>query len=1504
MSDHSHETGLEIAVIGIAGRFPQARDTHEFWKNLIDEKECISFFTDEEIIEDGISPELLKHPDYVKAHGLVDNIEMFDANFFNVSDSDAEILDPQHRIFLECCWEALEDSGLSPEKYKGPVGVYSGQTLSTYMMYYLSPLKHQLNEFDVLMSNDKDTLALKVSYKLNLEGPSLAVGTECSTTLVAVHIACQGLLAGECKAALAGGVSIKLPQKSGYIYSPDSIGSPDGYCRAFDADAQGTVGGNGCGVVVLKLLQDALEDGDHIYAVIKGSAINNDGAHKVAFTAPREEAQMKAIRAAHEIAEVPPQSITYVETHGTGTKIGDPIEMAAMVNAFKMGEVQEKQYCAIGSVKTNVGHLGPASGITGLIKTVLMLHHKKIPASLHFKTPHPNIPWKESPFYVNTHLKEWEKQDSIPRRAGVSSFGVGGTNIHMVLEEAPSPRELEYIPGHYLMLFSAKTETALKKMNSTMTEFLKKNKNCPLSDIAYTLQHGRNDLYYRQMFVCKTHDEMIDILTTQDQEKVSFGCQEENDTTVIWMFPGQGTQYSNMGKTLYNNEPVFTEVIDQCAGLLEQHIGLDIRDILYPGDENKADASEQLNQTAITQCALFSIEYALASLWKSWGIQPAGMIGYGVGEYTAACIAGVFSLEDALALVARRASLVQQTPEGAMLLVSLPEDVIKTRIDGDLSIAAVNGPGACVVSGEKAKIESFKQKMISENVECRLLHTSHAFHSRMMEPVAGDFKSAFGNITLQAPEVPFISNVTGTWITASEAQDPGYWAAHLSSRILFYQGINEIMKRSHGIFLELGPGTALSSLVASTIPGTQVSINSLPDPGEKTGDEEQILKALGRLWLSGVSIDWEQVNRKNSPRRISLPTYPFERKKYWLDMKSMQAKGFDIRPLGLQPGPLPAPIARQQHKYKGKSENTAYTPPRNEFEEGVAACWKDLLKCEQEIGIYDNFFDLGGHSISATQFISRLRDTYKMELQLDVFFENPTISEISEVLRQKYGEEQLDNISTDHTTISSPGQTELPPITKIERSDKMPVYASQHCCIMLKEIESDDRLYNVFRLLSLQGKLNQEALQQAFTELVRRHELLRSVIYFEDGKPYQKFAAPEPFPLKELDFSSLTEQEQEKRIKEFVDEESVRPFDLSGDLLLRGILIHLGEQNKILFIMTHHVTCDLWSLGVMDRELWTLYKTYNSNELSPLPEPEFQYIDFAEWQTKYLLSEDRKKRYVEYWRQKLEEPLPVLTLPADFPRTKELSFLADLLDIHIDRELMEELKKLANQERATLFMIMLTSFQVLLSLYSGQEDILIGAPVANRKWVEIHNMLGNIASMIIIRTDLSENPSFRELLRRVRKSCLEAYAHQDIPFDQLIMELMPKRNPDTNPLCQALFNLQSIPPVADFNPVPELHIGPYELKVNLTRYEVEFRFWENETGLDGVVCYHTDLYKKERIVRMIEHYMCLLEEIVKTPNIKLSEILLLTRAEKLENEKSGENTGKTAAGNDYEEGVL
>lgn len=883
-----------IAIIGMSGRFPGADNVQDFWQNLINGVDTISRFREDELeFSASTGSESFQGQILVRARGVLKHVDQFDADFFGVNPRDAEVMDPQHRLFLECAWESLESAGYNAEEFPGLIGVFAGCSLNTYLLYNLCADRsftagfagsYQVGNYSILVGNDKDFLSTRVSYKLNLKGPSMTIQTACSTSLVAVCQACTNLLTYQCDMAVAGGVSISFPQKRDYEYQEGSLVSSDGICRTFDAAADGTVFGHGVAVVLLKRLADAVADGDTILAVIKGTAVNNDGTAKVSYTAPSVDAQASVIAMAQAAAAVDPESISYIEAHGTGTSLGDPIELAALTKAFREGGARRQGYCAVGTAKTNIGHLDIASGVTGLIKTIQQLQYEQIPSLLHFKTANPKIDFAQSPFFPVTKTIEWKRGEE-PRRAGVSSFGVGGTNAHVIVEESPITEASSPSRACQLLIISAKSDLALQKMTENLATHLLTHPGQSLGDVAFTLQKGRKSFAWRRALVVQDAADAISKLRLGDPKTLFSSTSPEIEPSVVFLFPGQGAQYVDMGRGLYETEPVFRSEIDRCAEILRQHLDTDIRATLYPGPADRKLAEARINDTSITQPVIFAVEYSLAKLWLSWGIKPSVLIGHSIGEYVAAVLAETFALENALALLAERAKLMQSLPAGSMLAVRLDGHTVADMLPAEVSLAAYNSPKLCTVSGLTEVLKSFQKELETKNVASRLLATSHAFHSAMMEPILPKFTEFARSTPWSAPKIPWISTCTGTWMTAKDLADPAYWARQLRNAVRFSDAIELVLKDAPGLLLEVGPGRALSQIAQqhSAKSGEVTVFSTLDSSHEQTGEQALMLTTLGKLWLGGVKPDWDGFYANEKRRRIPLPTYPFERKRHWVE---------------------------------------------------------------------------------------------------------------------------------------------------------------------------------------------------------------------------------------------------------------------------------------------------------------------------------------------------------------------------------------------------------------------------------------------------------------------------------------------------------------------------------------------------------------------------------------------------------------------------------------------
>lgn len=902
-----------IAIIGMSGRFPGAESVGEFWANLVAGRESITRFSDDQLRASGVHEAEIADPLYVRSRGVLEFPECFDAEFFGWTAREAEVADPQQRLFLQCVWEAFEDAGCDPRNGPRSVGVFAGASLNTYFLSRVLGTQERMEEFvrgfqsegyAALIGNDKDYLATRVAHQFDFRGPAMTIQTACSTSMVAIAQACQALNTFQCDLAVAGGVSVTFPQERGYFYQEGSIGSSDGHCRAFDARAGGTVFGSGCGVVLLRRLSEAVASKDPIHAVIRSVALNNDGSEKASYMAPSSEGQAEVIALAHALAGVEPDSISYVEAHGTGTPIGDPIEVAGLTKAFRSGSSRTR-FCGLGSVKTNVGHLESAAGVVGLIKTAMALKHRFIPATLHFQSPHPDLEIEASPFYVVGRSRDW-KEVPLPRRAGVSSFGVGGTNAHAVLEEAPDPLRHDFAPlrREVLLPLAALDATALEASAKRLADWIASAPNRDrdaglLHRVAYTLQTGRSRFPVRRVVVAVDADEAVTKLRSVAATAAQVPTLDPGQAGrgVVFMFPGQGAQYPQMGCEAYGTESVFREAIDRCLDHLERVQPGGWREALFPPKEQEGAASISMTRTVLAQPLLFANSYALSKLWMSWGIQPSALVGHSVGEFVAAVIAGSLAIEDALELVVERARLMQSMRPGAMVAVRAAEKELQGMLGPDLSLAAINGPRACVVSGPIPAVEKLEAVLGTTSLAWKRLGTSHAFHSPMMREAADGLVAAVRRRVISRSTIPVASTLTGGMLEPSAWTTPEYWREQILKPVQFESATRALAAEGYRIFLEVGPGRSLTTAARQTLAGTPVCITHCLPSDRTTSSTRSLAQAAGDAWLHGVELDWRAFQGGEDLPRESLPTYPFKKTKYWASPKP---KGSSSRDL---PGP-------------------------------------------------------------------------------------------------------------------------------------------------------------------------------------------------------------------------------------------------------------------------------------------------------------------------------------------------------------------------------------------------------------------------------------------------------------------------------------------------------------------------------------------------------------------------------------------------------------------------
>ncbi len=1257
----------QVAVIGMACRLPGARNVDEFWRNLREGVESISFFSDKELLAAGLDAAMLRDPRHVRAAPVLDGIEWFDAGLFNFSPRQAELTDPQQRLFIECAWEALEHAGYDPATYDGAIGVYAGSILSNYLLFNLYPVLGFVGivgDAQTIIANDKDYLPTLVSYKLNLRGPSVGVQTACSTSLVAVHLACQSLLNGECDMALAGGVAVRVPQKSGYFYQEGGLMSPDGHCRPFDVQGQGMVYGSGLGVVVLKRLADALAEGDHVEAVIRGSAINNDGALRVSFTAPGEDGQAEVIAEALSVAQVEPETISYIEAHGTGTPIGDPIEIAALSRVF-CASMKAKGSCAIGSVKSNVGHLEAAAGIASLIKSILALKHKQLPPSLNFSQPNPRIDFAAGPFYVNTQLAEW-KADGHPRRTGVSSFGIGGTNAHVVLEESPDASPSGPSRPWQLLTLSAKTTSALDTISSNLLAHLKQHLELNLADVAYTLKLGRAAMTHRQMLVCRDVQDAIAALEACTPDRVlraSMGNAAPRMTFVLREFE----VCTNTGRALYQVEPAFRERVDECAELLKLHLGLDLRSALYPSALSLRDPKGRSNlkrldgpngdplRPLLALPALCVIEYALASLWMDWNIQPQAMTSHGAGELVAACLAGVFSLKDALMLAAARGKLIEQFPGGI----------------------------------EAASLPSEAHSLV------RLLDS----------------------IPLREPRIACVSARTGESLAAAQATDRKYWLARLTRA-------------------EIASGASR--------PRNDTSFGALTVEFDPNQDQAQWLSTLGQLWLNGAAVNWRAFYAHEARRRVILPTYPFERQRYWIEPKPMSGAGALTA--------LPTLHARS-------NLSTPYIAPRDETEYKIAAIWQSVLGIEP-IGVHDNFFELGGQSLWAVQLVARLREEFRVELPVSsLLTEAPTVAGMAQAIAQRDadGAVPASAVPALPAIRPSPEERHQPfPLTDLQQAYWVgrggTFELGNVSCHGYAEFDSD--------------ALDLDRFIRAWHRLIERQHMLRMIV-LPDGRQQILELVP-PYKIEVLDLRGYDPAEAEAQLAAIRERMSHQVLPAEQWPLFELRVTRLDDRCSRIHLSMDALITDGYSFRILAHEFNQLY-AHPEIELSPLE------LSFREYVLGELALRESElyRRSLEYWQSRL----PNLPPAPELPFAKSLSAVAhprfQRRKAVLPAEAWQRLKARARQSSLTPSGVVLAAYAEVLACWSKSQRFTINVPRFNRLPLhpQANDITGEFASFTLLEVDFLQPGSFDAHARRVQAQLWQDMGYQYVSGVHLLREL-------------------------------------------------------------------------------------------------------------------------------------
>ncbi|MCE9674106.1 amino acid adenylation domain-containing protein, partial [Myxococcus stipitatus] len=1507
-----------IAIIGMAGRFPGAGSVEEFWSNLRDGVESISRFTDAELERIPGLPEgldLRRHPAFVPAGGVLVGVDQFDPAFFDMSPREAQWIDPQQRLFLQAAWTALEDAGVDPERHPGPISLYAGAIDSGYAdVVRASVPLDGATLFELYGTATHTSLATKTSYKLGLTGESVLINTACSTGLVAVHLACQNLLAGESDVALAGATRLSVPQRTGYVYQEGMILSPDGHCRAFDAEAQGTVTANGVACVVLKRLEDALRDGDSVYAVIRASATNNDGRDKSGYTAPSVAGQTAVIRHALARSGVRPEDISYVEAHGTATPLGDPIEVTALQRAYGLGP-EHRGTIALASLKSNVGHLDTVAGLAGLMKVALALHHGEVPASLHYQRPNPRIDFDATPFFVNTALRPWPRTGT-PRRAAVSSFGIGGTNAHAILEESPMSSSGTSRRVHHLVILSARSPEALEAASQRLAAHVEARADTlSLADVAFTLATGRKAFEHRRAVVARDAADLSRQLRKPSTPVKVKDLEAARRRRVAFIFPGQGAQQLGMGRELYASEPVFRTHLDGCLALLEDTLRERVRRLLDAESGGEAGGAALLADTRVALPALFSIEYSLARMWMDWGLRPHAVLGHSFGEYAAAAVAGVLSLEDGLRLAVARGELMHRMPPGAMLAVALPESDVLPLLSGRLSLAAVNGPDRCVVAGPVPEVERLQEALKRRDVGVVRMPAPHAFHSADVEPLMPELERVVASLRRGEPTPRYVSSVTGTWVRTGELAEPRYWADQMRQAVRFSDAVGQLLEDGCSVLLEVGPGQDLTPLVRASLGQDKGQVKALSTlkRGGSTTEHASLMASIGELWTQGLVVDWSAVFAGEARGKLHLPTYPFQERRIWVDPPAGEAatqpdlrlvasaeapsrhttalgthavsdhpaprgiaRSESARPTPTSPAVAPsaplavdAPPARQEAAPASPVREDA---PRGDVEGRLAGLWRARLGLEF-VGRDDDFLEIGGNSLMAAQLLNQVREEFGVQLPLATLFEASTVSALAR---------RIEPLLQQAPTVAPSRELPLVPVS---REGDVPLSFVQERVWRLEQYLPGLSAYNIPMVVRFEGDLDVAALERAVQEVVRRHEALRTTYDTVDGRPVQRFHATMRIPLPVIQVSGETPAAREAEAMRLAREDAFVPYDLVRGPVLRTTLLRLEPRHHILVSGIHHVVSDTLSMGLFVEEVGKLYAAFKQGTPSPLPPLPVQYADFGAWQRRSI-QDGHLVDQEKWWRTRLAGLPRRIDVPTDRPRPEDSPLSSVRLPVAFSTALTRELSTFGKREGFTAYLIILAGWQALLHRYSGQTDIVVGTPIANRTRPELLPLIGYVAHSAAFRTSFVDDPTFRELLVRVRQELNEVQSRPDVPFEYLLESLIPGKDIHRGRMTDTVFvyhnalgadsgALEMTGVRASVVQVPE---GPVQWGATLS--ELTLVLGEEPSQIRGALEYATELFDEATARRLMEHLQVLLASGLARPDVRVSQLALGTEADR------------------------
>lgn len=1491
-----------IAIIGLSCRFPKAPNPEAFWELLRGGVDAISEVPPDRWDVDafhstGVDPGKVT----TRWGGFIENVDLFDPAFFGISPREAARMDPQQRILLEVSWEALENAFIPPESLSGSrTGVFVG--ISSYDYSQLQFDDPERIDAYAGTGNAHSIAANRLSYLLDLHGPSMAVDTACSSSLVAAHLGCQSLRTGESDLALVGGVNLILTPELTITFSQARMLAPDGHCKTFDASADGYVRGEGCGVVVLKRLSEALRDGDNILALIRGSAVNQDGRSN-GLTAPNGLAQQDVIRQALDNAGVAPHLIGYVEAHGTGTPLGDPIEISSLSAVLESDDKANK--VLVGSVKTNIGHLEAAAGIAGLIKSVLALQNEAIPPHLHLKEINPHLSMEDSRLEIGTYLRPWKRREN-PRFAGVSSFGFGGTNAHIILSDAPpvakpGPASDELVRPKHLLTLSAKSESALKELAQLTSNHLNIDYQS-LADICFSANTGRSHFEHRLGIQVGSSDELRSRLQSfapnSESSLITGHAKPGAQPKIAFLFTGQGSQYPGMGRQLYDTQPTFRTAIDRCAQILEFVMDIPLLDILF------ANESDSIHQTTYTQPALFAFEYALAQMWLSWGIEPQALLGHSVGEYVAACIAGVFSLEDGLRLITERGRLMGALPQSGMMAAVFADGPHVSKVLEPnkklVSIAATNGPQNTVISGEISAVQAVLDELAKLNILSKPLTVSHAFHSPQMDPILDEFESAARRIKFNTPRVSLSSNLFGGILESGQIPDAKYWRNHVRSEVKFSAGMQALADLGIDSFIEIGPSPVLLGMGRRCVPDSKATC--LPSLRQGQDAWGTILEGLGKLYVQGAEINWTSFDQGYTRQKVSLPNYPFDRQRYWIETTAEKSVARENQ-ISIAPIPTSREEKPVSQRDNGKNEDidrgnhqeqTAQQLPADELDHesllNVEPAkhqrnLEDFLQRQaaRVLGMKSDRLDLkqpldtvGLDSLMAIELKNNLESKLGIQLPISSYLQGPTISElVNQILEHQ---DEPINVSP------------IPPNSAKNGDGYHALTQNQQAMWFLDQLMPQGVSFNVSGAVRLFGDLDRTALRRAFTSLMKRHAVLRTTFHVVDGQPMQKVHAKLPLPMEEMDATDLTEETLNSHLEEY----AFRSFDLEHEPAFRVVLFRRSIEEIVALVAIHHIVTDFWSMTLLASEILTLYAAERRGESADLTPLRSSYTDFARWRNEALAGSEGERHW-NYWHDQLSGELPILNLPADRPRKPIQTYRGETQHLHINNELTQKLKDLATLNKATLYMTLLAAFQTLLHRYSGQTDILVGSAMSGRTHPDLAELMGYFVNPVGMRVDFSEDLNFHKLLEQVRQTVLDALDHQDYPPAILAEQLrIVHRDASRPPLFETTFifekahvegirNLNSMAlgiPGARID-MDGITLESMSLLKQPSQFDLTLMMAETGDELSAAFIYNPDLFDSSTITRFAEHFQNLLDGITASPDQPLSTIPLLTDPERL-----------------------